>query len=238
MKKTVSFLSILAFSSSLFAASDAQIVEYFKSQIPVPNIKIEVTSRSSIEQIKDMDYVSLNISDGSRSQKMSVFTQGDLIFPDVISINDGGSIKEKLDKAKFMQELAKVYKNEDAKNILIVGNDANKPTLIEFTDPECPFCNKELQAIEEKLKNYNLKLIFTPVHDRSSLEKSVLIYKQTNAIEDTAEKIKILRKYYNGDVDAKVSDEEVDALEKLRQKYFTAGLKGVPLYVPEADLLK
>ncbi len=235
-KKMLLALTLLC--TSLFSATDAQIINYFKSQIPVPTIDIKVTSRESIETLDGMDYVSLSIGDGSRVQNLSVFTQGDLIFPDVISINNGGSIKDKLDKKKLISELSTLYKAEDPKNILIVGTDKNKPTLIKFTDPECPFCGKEVDKIEEKLAKFNLKLIFTPVHDRSSLEKSVLIYKQASATKDVNEQIKIIRKYFNGEVDAKVTDDEVNNIENLRRKYFGAGLKGVPFYVEEKDLLK
>jgi thiol:disulfide interchange protein DsbC len=233
-KKLILATSVL--STSLFAATDAQIVEYFKAQIPVPTVKVTVTSRIAIDDIKDMDYVSINLSDGSRVQKVSVFTQGDLIFPDVINVKSG-SIKEKLDKKKLIKELSNLYKKEDKQNILVLGNDPKKETLVKFTDPECPFCGKEVAQIEEKLKTYNLKYIFTPVHDRSSLEKSILIYKQAGAAKTLDEKIKIVKKYFNGDVDAKVSDEEVSRVEHTRKKYFAAGLKGVPFYVNEKELL-
>jgi len=234
IKKLIIATAII--STSTFAATDAQIEQYFKAQIPVPTVKVKVTSRIAITDIKDMDYVSVDISDGSRIQKLSVFTQGDLIFPDVIDVKSG-SIKKKLDKQKLIKELAVIYKAEDKENILVLGNDPKKETLVEFTDPECPFCRKEVAQIEEKLKTYNLKYIFTPVHDRSSLEKSILIYKQAGAAKTLDEKVKIIKKYYNGEVDGKVTDEEVAKVEKTRKKYFAAGLKGVPFYVNEKELL-
>ena len=235
MTKKILLIPVIL-GSSLFSATDAQIVKYFKAKIPVPTVKITVTSRLKMNEIVGMDYVSLNVSDGSRTQKISIFTKGDFIFPDVIGIKNG-SLKEKLDKQKLIQELAFLYKNEDKQNIIVLGNDPKKETLVKFTDPECPFCKKEVDKIEEKLKTYNLKYIFTPVHDRSSLEKSVLIYKQTKKAKTLSEKIKIIKKYYSGNVDAKVTDEEVDKIEKTRQKYFLAGLKGVPFYVNEKKLL-
>jgi len=195
-------------STSLIAATDAQIETYFKSQIPVPTVIVKVTSRTSIEDIKGMDYVSIALSDGTRTQKVSVFTQGDLIFPDVITIN-GGSIKDKLDKQKLIQEISKIYKEEKPENIVAIGNDPKKETFVVFTDPECPFCGKEVEKIEQTLKAKNIKLIFTPVHDRSSLEKSVLITKQVATVKTIEEKVKIIRKYFNGTVDEKVTDEEV-----------------------------
>ena len=229
-------LATFILSTSIFAATDAQIIKYFKSQIPAPTVKIEVTSRISIDNLKGMDYISLNISNGTRVQKISVFTQGNLIFPDVISVNSG-SIKEKLDKQKLIKELSNLYKKEDKQNILVLGNDPKKETLVKFTDPECPFCRKEVAQIEEKLKTYNLKYIFTPVHDKSSLEKSILIYKQAKKAKTLDEKIKILKKYFSGDVDANVTDKEIARVEATRKKYFSAGLKGVPFYINEKELL-
>jgi len=234
MKKLILATSI--FGTYLFAATDAQVINYFKAQIPVPTVKVSIASRVAIDDIKGMDYVSLDISDGSHIQKISIFTQGDLIFPDVINVNSG-SIKEKLDKQKLIKGLSNLYKKEDKRNILVLGNDPKKETLVKFTDPECPFCLKEIGKIEAKLKTHNLRLIFTPVHDRSSLEKSILIYKQASAAKTIEEKIKIVKKYFSGDVDGEVSDVEVTRIEKLRRKYFQAGLKGVPFYVNEKKLL-
>lgn len=234
-KKLILVGSLLC--TSLFAATDAQIESYFKAQIPVPTVKVTVTSRTQIKEIKGMDYVSIELSDGNRVQKVSVFTQGDLIFPDVINVN-GGSIKAKLDKQKLVQELAKIYQTQNQDNVLSLGNNPKKETFVVFTDPECPFCKKEVDVIENTLKQKNLKLIFTPVHDRSALEKSVLIKKQADSAKNIEEKIAIIKKYFASEVDGKVTDEEVAKVEESRQLYFSAGLKGVPFSINEKELLK
>ena len=82
--------------------------------------------------------------------------------------------------------------------------------------------------------------MFTPVHERSSLEKSVLIYNETAKVKSDAEKIKILKKYYDENVkyEQKVSDAEVARIDELKTKYFGAGIKGVPFIVKEKELLK
>jgi len=235
-KKTLFASSLLA--TSVFGATDEQIINYFKSQIPIPSIEIKVTSRVSIQNITGMDYVTLEASDGQRGQEISVFTKDNLIFPDVINIDNGGSIKGKLDRAKLIKHLSVLYKNEDPKNILTVGHDPKKETLVVFTDPDCPFCNKELQQIDKRLETYNIKMIFTPVHDRDSLEKSALILKKAHDLKDTKEQIKILKKYFNGELDEKVSDAEVENIQNLINKYFKAGLKGVPFVINEKEILQ
>ena len=239
MKKWL-FLVVSFYTSSLFAATDTQIINHFKSTIPVPNIMVDVVARQSVDGIAGMDFVTLNLSDGTRAQKLSIFTKDDLIFPDVISIKQGGSIKEMMEMAELQKKMSVLYKKEDKKNILSIGNDAKKETIVIFTDPECPYCRQELDGIEERLKTNNIKIIFTPVHERSSLEKSVLIYNEAAKAKNDAEKIKIMRKYYDENVkyDQKISDAEVARIDELKLKYFGAGVKGVPFIVREKELLK
>ena len=239
MKKVILFVASF-FAANLFAATDAQIINHFKNTIQVPNISIEIVERHSVEGVAGMDFVTLNLSDGTRAQKLSIFTKDDLIFPDVISIKQGGSIKEMMEMAELQKKMSVLYKKEDKKNIISLGNDAKKETIVVFTDPECPYCRQELEAIEERLKTNNIKLIFTPVHQRTSLEKSVLIYNETAKAKNDAEKIKIVRKYFDENVkyDQKISDAEVARIEELKSKYFGAGIKGVPFIVREKELLK
>jgi len=230
-------LAITILYSSLFSATNEQIINYFKAQIPIPSVSIKIDSRIQINGFDNMEYITLHVSDGLRVQKISIFTKGDLIFPDVISVKDGESIKEKLNQKKLISSLAKVYKNEKRENIITLGNDPTKETLVSFIDPECPFCAKEIEDIDKKLKIYNLKLIFTPVHDGSALEKSALIYQKVAKTKKQKEKIKIIKKYFSGDIDVKIREKDIAKIEQLRRKYFHAGLKGVPFYVNEKKLL-
>jgi thiol:disulfide interchange protein DsbC len=239
MKKWIALATLLG-AHTLFAATNEELINHFKASIQVPNISITVEGRQSVDGMSGMDFVTLNLSDGTRSQKLSVFTKDELIFPDVISIKQGGSIKEMMEMAELQKKMSALYAKEDKKNIVSFGNDPKKETLVVFTDPECPYCRQELEKIEERLKVNNIKLIFTPVHDRSSLEKSVLIYNETAKAKTDAEKIKITRKYYDENVkyDQKISDAEVKRIEDLKLKYFGAGIKGVPFMVREKELLK
>lgn len=119
MKKQILWFVALL-SSTLFAATDAQIVEHFKSTIQVPNITIEVVSRKKADGIEGMDFVTLNLSDGTRSQKLSIFTKDDLIFPDVISIKQGGSIKEMMEMAELQKKsFCTLQKRREEKMLLL-----------------------------------------------------------------------------------------------------------------------
>ncbi len=237
-KRVLWFVALL--SSTLFAASDAQIIEYYKSKVPVADIKIDVVTRKGVEGISGMDFVTIKLSDGKRTQNISIFTKDDLIFPDVINVKQGGSIKEMMEMAELQKKLAALYKQEDKKNIISLGNDPKKETLVIFSDPECPYCRQEIANIEKRLETNNIKFILTPVHDKSSLEKSSLIYAETSKAKDDAAKIKILAKYFDENVkyDQQVSGDELKRIDSLKNKYFEAGIRGVPYAVKEKELLK
>ncbi len=232
--KTSIVLSIALLASAAFSATNDEIITHFKNQIPLSNIQIKILSRKQIS--KDLDYVSVYITDGKDSQKISIFTHGDYIFPEAIDIKTGVNLKDKMQRVQINKNIAKVFKAEDPNNIISIGHDSQKGTMIIFSDPECPFCKKELNGIENDLKRYNIKMIFTPVHDRSSLAKSYLIYKYLKGAKTDTQKIKVIRKYFESGVDEKVSDENVKKIDDLRQKYFQAGINGTPYKVMEQDL--
>ncbi|WP_331774774.1 thioredoxin domain-containing protein [Sulfurospirillum sp. 1612] len=232
--KTSIVLSLALLASAAFSATNDEIITHFKNQIPLSHIQIKVLSRQQIS--KDLDYVSLHITDGQNNQNISIFTHGDYIFPDAIDLKTGMSIKDKMQRVQINKNIAKVFKAEDPKYIISIGHDPQKETLVIFSDPECPFCKKELDGIENDLKKYNIKMIFTPVHDRSSLAKSYLIYKYIKDAKTDAQKIKIIRKYFESGANEQVNNSNVQKIDTLRQKYFQAGINGTPYKVMEKDL--
>ena len=234
MKKVV-LASIIA-ATSLMAASDKQI-ENFYSEMVDGSVKVKVTDRHKISG--DIEGVIVNLSKDGNSQDEIIFTKGDYIFPDVIDLKEQKSFLADMKKEVAAKGISKIYKEEDRANIITLGSDSKKPTLIMFSDPECPYCRAELAKIETTLKDNNGEIILTPVHDISSWQKSALIYKETKEAKSDSDKVKILRKYFAEDynVDEKsVSKEESDKIDNLRKKYISAGVRSVPFIVNKSDL--
>ena len=236
--KHLSLVALLA-TSSLFAATDAQVIAYFKAQVP-DHISVTIENRKAVDKLKGYDIVTTKLSDGTQSQVITLFTKDGLMFPDIIDLDSGVSMKESIEQAQLQQKIGAIYKSEKKNNIVALGNDKNKPTMVVFSDPECPYCRNELGTVEERLKTHNLRLILTPVHDTSALQKSYLIYQGVAKAKDDAAKIAILRKYFDeaATVDATVSEDGVMQMDQLRRKYLQAGLKGVPFYIEEKELLQ
>lgn len=234
MKKVI-LASIIA-ATSLMAASDKQIEDFY-SQMVDSSVKVKVADRQKVAG--DIEAVVVKLSKDGNSQDEIVFTKGDFIFPDVIDLKEQKSYLAEVKKEVIAKGISKIYKDEDKANIIVLGSDPKKPTIIMFSDPECPYCRAELAKIETTLKDSNVEIVLTPVHDISSLQKSSLIYKDAKAAKSDSDKVKILRKYYAEDYnvdDKSVSKEDVAKIDNLRKKYFAAGVRSVPFIVNKSDL--
>lgn len=235
MKKII-LTSVIA-ASSLFAASNEQILSFY-SQILPQGVTATIVSREKIA-VDDIEAITLRLTDGKVSEDEILFTKGDLILPEVLDLKNGINYKTQLKEKLVVANLAKIYNTEDTANIITLGSDAKKPTKIMFSDPECPYCRLELANIEKTLEKENLKIILTPVHEKSSLEKSYLVYKDVKGAKTDSDKVKILRKYFGEKFEVpagSVTDAQVAQMDELRKKYFGAGVRSVPYFVDEANL--
>ena len=188
-----------------------------------------------------IEAVIVKLSNGANSQNEVVFAKGDLLFPEVINLKERKSYLGEIKQELVASGISKVYKTEDKSNIITLGSDSKKPTIVMFSDPECPYCRAELDKIETTLKEANVNIILTPVHEKSALQKSFLIYKDIKNVKTDSEKIKILRKYFADSYSVEngtVSDKEAKKIDDLRQKYFAAGVRSVPTILNLSDLQK
>lgn len=238
MKRYLITSSLLA--TSLFAANNAQIIDYLKSKVP-PQVKIKIVKVEKVKQAPKFELVTINLSDGTRDQEMKLFSQGDLLFPDILDTKNKTSLMEDIDKKAQAAKLKKVYTKEDKSKIIAIGHDPKKPTTIVFSDPECPYCRQELKTVRGKLKETNFKFILTPVHGPSSLDKAFLIYKHAKDAKTDEQKIALFEKYFAPDVNIsgeKVTQAENESIDTFRRKYVGTIIKGVPSTFNEADVLK
>lgn len=238
MKKII--LASVVAATSLFAASNEQIIDFYKS-IAQPGLMFKVTERQKLAENPEYEMVVVNISNGKLSEDEIMFTKGDLLLPDIIDLKNKKAYKAEMKEKITAKNIAAQFNKEEKKNIIMLGNDSKKPTYVMFSDPECPYCRMELEKIETTLKEANVHIILTPVHDKSALQKSFLIYKDAVKAKTDSEKIKILRKYFAEDykvADNAVSDDEVKAMDDLRTKYLAAGVRSVPYIINLQDLKK
>ena len=127
MKKVI-LASIIA-ATSLMAASDKQIEDFY-SQMVDSSVKVKVADRHKVAG--DIEAVVVKLSKDGNSQDEIVFTKGDFIFPDVIDLKEQKSYLAEVKKEVIAKGISKIYKDEDKANIIVLGSDPKKPTIIMF----------------------------------------------------------------------------------------------------------
>lgn len=237
MKKIV--LSSLALAGVLYAATNEEIISLY-GNIP-QGAKLEVSHRETLKDLDNIDMVVLKFSQNGQSQEDIVFTKGNLMFPDIIDLKTGKSAKDSAKSTQMEKNLAKVYPSESKANIISLGNDPKKPTIVMFSDADCPYCRMELSQIEKTLKNSNVEVIMTSVHGKDGHAKSYLIYDDVKNAKTDEDKIKILRKYYDENYKpdlSKIGEANIEKAQNIANKYFGAGLTSVPFLIDKAKISK
>lgn len=220
---------------SLFASNKDDFLKYLKTYFPSnAEVSINIIDEVPVSELKNTTAYLFQVEHkGEKSRKELMFVQDKHVFLEMVSMDT----KEPLSKTYKSKILAKtvkpLFQKEAPENIISLGSDKNKKTMLLFTDPECPFCRAHMADIENYLKKYNVKILLTTTHGRSALEKEYLILKDIKPSMKDEEKVAILRKYYdeNYNVDKTITDQELLKLIELKDRYFSAGVGEVPFFI-------
>lgn len=137
--------------------------------------------------------------------------------------------KREAEKIPKLKELFKSLPEDQW--ITVNGTDKKKKTKYIISDPECPYCRKELGNIDKLLEQYNVKMAIAPVHKRPAFIKGQLIYDEAKKAKTTEAKVAVIKKYFDSkytltEAQQKIEPKTVDA---VAQTVFKSGLvRGVP----------
>lgn len=219
-------------SGVLYAATEKQVYEHIKSFFPVDaNVSVKMLSTNELKDASPIKVHVFELSDKSGQKVREIaFSHGDYIFAEMFNMKSKESLKQKIETQEVIKTIKPLLSKEDPKNIVQLGSDRKKETMVVFTDPECPYCRAELKKVEELLKTYNLKFVFTSVHEESAVKKIAYILDEVTPKMTGAQKIAVLRKHYDERALAEtvVPQNRIDELNALKAKYFATGIKGVP----------
>lgn len=223
--------------------SNDEIVYFYHNIVKdsFPSATVSVVSR---EYLGKTQYEKVIVEIAANGQKIQdkVFVHEQYILPDIIDVPQAKSLK-----ADEFKEIERVKRTELDTNVLKALKDEDKVVslgkkgqwgkeIIVFSDPECPYCQKHLQGIDERfLQDNRIHFIFVSVHGKSAFEKVALIYKETAKAQSDSAKLAIIKKYFDGNVKyAPPSEVETKQAEILFSKYMLMGLRQVP-YIIELD---
>ncbi len=150
--------TILLSSLSLFGASNAEVTSFLTKQIGsnknVSNLKIAVTNREPVKELKGWDSVivdlTAHVKQGKQErdieQQMIYFVHGDFITKELNNVKTGAALSTSV-SPKFQSAF---YTKEN----LLYGNANAKHKVAIFSDPLCPFCRKFVPDAISYMKNY------------------------------------------------------------------------------------
>jgi len=165
-------IATLLLGSSVFAGSDEVKVEKFLKKSfhgnrNIVSLKISVDSKAEIKQLKgwyayivDIDALVKSRPKNRKVKQKSIwFSNGDLITQDLVDINTGESLQNKVKPTISPEQ----YKKEN----LIYGNADAKHKVVIFSDPLCPFCKRfapgAIEYLKARPKEFALYYIHTPL---------------------------------------------------------------------------
>lgn len=150
--------AILLSSLSLFGATNAEVTSFLQKQIGgnknVSNLKITVSSRAAVKDLKGWDSVIVNLTarvkqgktERDIEQQMIYFVHGDYITKELNNVKTGRALSTTV-SPKFKAEF---YTKEN----LVYGNVNAKHKVAIFSDPLCPFCRKFVPESINYMKKY------------------------------------------------------------------------------------
>ena len=234
----IGFLSVLCAANIAFADFDTNFKQSIKE---LTNVDVEVQFKKALKILEGQYFVMGRTKSGDifplsvvKNGKYFIGLSSVMNFDKEDSrvimnaINEAGEAKMKED-SKALNKLFKEFKEGDF--VTLSGEGKNLPTKIIVTDPDCPYCRKELGNIEARLKEANLKLIFAPVHEQDAFIKAQLALNETKTAKDNKTKIAILRKYFQDNVKLSAKEQKTDITQVkfTTEKIFGSGLiNGVP----------
>ncbi len=255
-KKLLLGLAISAtLSMSIFAkdkkldtnSTDANIIKLLKEKGGVQDAKVIKTSTiyqglrvSILEDSHGMQFPIISSSDGNLVMPFSK----DIISTNLQVASIASRIAEQVtthNKIFADKKVIDMLKTLPSNAFLKLASGKDK-TVIIVSDPECPYCRKELENIDARLKDSNVYMIFAPVHGKSAFIKSDLIYEKAAKASSNSEKIEIIKHYY--DVNVKLTDDELKVNPEITQNnakviFGSKLIQGVPFVLEtEKDTFK
>lgn len=217
---------LLSISNAKVYLSEAQKIEKIKSfyEENFAELKINYIEKTMLNGLEAFIF---EFELGNEKSKEVIFVKDDLFFTDAISFNDLNSLEDEaqafLSQDKF-QNILKAL--EDDKAYIITLGSGEKESFV-FSDPECPYCKKHLQKLDENyLKEHKVHFIFFTIHNNFNLIAG--LYKELKNKQKDSEKLEIIRLFFENPSYKDVSKEEAKRTEELFEKYKNLGV----LYTP------
>lgn len=137
---------------------------------------------------------------------------------------------------KTSSEVKKAINTLPKDYIITLKGKNPKKTFYIVSDPMCPHCQVELESIDKRLANGNVKMIVVGFINEDSINKAAEIYKAAKTLKSDSEKIALLKKVYSKTYKAKSpADSDKKVVQDVNRALLGKGkVEGTP-YIIEED---
>ncbi|AXH10663.1 disulfide bond formation protein DsbA [Malaciobacter halophilus] len=197
----MSFLSKTLLVSTLFVSSiyansiDDKVLQFEKNRfsnnkrVEIKNLSINLKKSLPVKQwygfIIDVE---AKIADKQIKAKDIIFSNGEVVAPDLFDINTGNSLKELMTPT-----LTNKYYDEKR---LIAGNHNAKDKIVIFSDPLCPFCLDYvpdiIRYVKKNKKNVALYYYHFPllqIHQAANALSKAMLVASKKGVKDVTLKV-------------------------------------------------
>jgi thiol:disulfide interchange protein DsbC len=206
-------------------------------------VNAELVSINELKSIKGL-HVAILKSDDGKFLPLYVSDDGKSFLP-ISNLyyfsnqDDKNLIDKTIDDIKRLSNQAidermdAIFNSIPKEAFVSIKSDIKTDDLITIvTDPDCPYCRKELENIKERLKTANVRMVFAPVHDETAYQKSAIILEETKKLKssDVNKIIAVFQKYYQ-DVNLSEKQKQTDTkfVHDNAKTIFDSGIvRGVP----------
>ncbi|RDU53351.1 hypothetical protein CQA49_06805 [Helicobacter sp. MIT 00-7814] len=202
--KKIGLILLAGLCSFVFADKVSQ-AKLEKLLVAKTGQNIKVVKETPIKEMEGLNLVTLE----SGGQQMLFFAdkKGETLIGTDSTLLTGND-KFLLALQKELQDV-QMFNNKSVSDKVIYGLKENKypvislkskkktnKTLYIVSDPNCPYCKDELAQINQRLEDYNVKMIVVGILHPTSLSKATDIYNELNKLKSNEEKIAALSRIY------------------------------------------
>lgn len=216
MKKIVCFVAALALVGIAHASKLSDMLE------KVIGEKTKILKEIPLKEDPNLKFVVLQTSSGEKAVIMANKAESVIYVVPApqafITANEQDSAAL-IDEVRMIQQYNENFKTHKAVKdviakipqdyIISLKGKNPKKTYYIVSDPLCPHCQNELQNIEKRLQNGNVKMIVVGMMGEQSSKKAAEIYREAKKSKSDSDKIALLKKVYNPNYKSSGGDEKI-----------------------------
>lgn len=218
--------------------SDDEKIEKIKSfyenklKTNFPQVKLTFIEKT---HLKDLEGFVFEFEVAGEKAREIIFVKDEVFFAEGVFFKDLSSLRDEAQNILSKTHFKNILKSlKDDKDFIITLGKGQKELFV-FSDPECPYCKKHLEKINEAfLKTYTLNFIFYSIHDNHKI--TALLYKDLKDKASDEDKLKVIRHYFFEKINYEsVSKEEEEKFKALFEKYKNLGVLYTPFEIEKDD---